>query len=68
MKNYAYTNSQISALIAEHIHSKRDREILIDYFINGITYEKIAESHKLSVRRTAEIIRHGREKLIPMIH
>ena len=51
-----YTNSQIRALIEEHVHSIRDREILFDRLIDGLTYEKISEKHDLSVVQTKRII------------
>lgn len=38
-----YTNSQIAALIDEHIHSERDRQILKRRFIDGCCYEALAE-------------------------
>lgn len=51
-----YSNSQIRELIAEYIHSIRDREILSDRLIDGMTFEKLAEKHDLSVRQTKNIV------------
>lgn len=51
-----YTNSQISALIDEYIHSERDRKILKDRYINGVCFEPLAEKYELSVRQTKNII------------
>ena len=51
-----YTNSQIEHIIDEYIHSQRDRDLLKDRFINGLTYEQIAEKHDLSVRHVKTII------------
>jgi hypothetical protein len=47
-----YTNSQISGIIDEYIHSERDRKLLKRRLIDGITYERIAEEFDLSVRQT----------------
>lgn len=58
-----YTNSQISALIDEHIHNQRDRQILKDRLIDGLTYEKLAEKHDLSFQRVRTIVYHGQTKL-----
>ena len=58
-----YTNSQISALIDEYIHSERDRAILKRRLIDGLVYEKLAEEFDLSVRHTKKIIYRGQEKL-----
>ena len=38
-----YTNSQVEAIINEHIHSQRDRAILKRRLIDGICYEPLAE-------------------------
>lgn len=51
-----YTNSQIAQVIDEYIHNQRDRDVLKSRFIDGLTYEKIAEKHELSVRYTKTII------------
>ena len=51
-----YTNSQISAVIDEYIHSERDRQILKSRFIDGLTYERLAEKYDLSVRYTKTLI------------
>ena len=38
-----YTNSEMSALIDEYIHHERNRKILKLRYLDGLTYEKIAE-------------------------
>ena len=56
-----YTNSQIRDLIAEHIHSERDRRILERRLIDGVTFERLAEEHELSVSQVKRIIWKGSE-------
>lgn len=51
-----YTNSQISQVIDEHIHSERDRKILKRRFIDGICYDPLAEEFDLSVRQIKNIV------------
>ena len=46
-----YTNSQIRELIAEYIHSERDRCILRRRLIDGMTFEKLAEEFEMSPRQ-----------------
>ena len=58
-----YTNSQIEHIIDEYIHSQRDRDLLKDRFINGLTYEQIAEKHDLSVRHVKTIIYKKQDRL-----
>ena len=51
-----YTNSQIKDLIAEHIHSLRDRQILLDRLVDGLTFEALAEKHQMSDRQIKTIV------------
>lgn len=53
-----YTNSQMSALIDEHIHNEKCRAILKLRFIDGLTYEKIAENDQVNLtpRRVAYLV------------
>ena len=51
-----YTNSQIRDLIAEHIHSERDRKILQRRLIDGITIERLSEEFGLSPRNVRYIL------------
>ena len=46
-----YSNSQIREIIEEWIHNGRDRIILADRLIDGMTFEQIAEKHDMSVRQ-----------------
>lgn len=57
------TNSEIQNWIDEYIHNKRDRDILKDRFINGMTHEQIAEKYDLSVRRVKTIIYKAENRL-----
>lgn len=51
-----YTNSRISAVIDEYIHNERNRKLLKRRYIDGITYERLAEEFDLSVRQTKAIV------------
>ena len=51
-----YTNSQIRELIAEHIHSERDRKILERRLIDGIVFEKLAEEFDMSPRQIRNVV------------
>lgn len=58
-----YTNSQICALIDEHIHSDRDRRILKRRLIDGICFEPLAEEFDMSDRQIKRIIYKLQEQL-----
>lgn len=51
-----YTNSQMVALIREHIHSDRDRKILYSRLIDGMTIERMSDKYQLSPRQIKNII------------
>lgn len=62
-----YTNSQMTSLIDEHIHSERDRAMLKRRLIDGICFEPLAEEFDLSVRHTKEIIYRAQEILFMLL-
>lgn len=51
-----YTNSQMRALIDEHIHSERDRQILKRRLVDGVVYEALAEEFDMSDRQIKRIV------------
>lgn len=62
MQHYdSLTNSQIEEIIAEKIHSERDRRIIRMKLIDGLSYEKIAELVDMSTRQIQNIERKYRE-------
>lgn len=62
-----YTNSQISPLIDEHIHSERDRAILKRRLIDGVLYEPLAEEFGLSVVQTKNIVYKLQNKIFKFL-
>lgn len=62
-----YSNSQISELIDEWIHSERNRAILKRRLIDGITFEALAEEFEMSVRQIKRIVYKSSERLFKHI-
>lgn len=58
-----YTNSQIRELIAEWIHSERDRRLLERRLIDGVTFERLAEEFDMSDRQVRRIVYRLQESL-----
>ena len=58
-----YSNSQIRELIAEYIHSERDRGILARRLIDGITFERLAEEFEMSPKQVRVIV-HRQEQVL----
>lgn len=51
-----YTNSEISKIIDEYIHSERDRGILKSRFIDGLTFDELSAIYNLSNRHIKTIV------------
>lgn len=53
-----YTNSQITLLIDEHIHKKRDREIMKLHYVDGLSADVIAKREEIDLtpRRVSQIL------------
>ncbi len=62
-----YTNSQMSLLIDEHIHSERDRAILKRRLLDGICYEPLADEFDMSVRQVKNIVYKQEKRLFKRI-
>lgn len=65
--NKEYTNTRISNVIDEYIHSERDRAILKRRFEDGICYEPLAEEFDMSVAQVKRIIYKNENKIIKHI-
>lgn len=58
-----YINSKFTDAIREHIHHERNREIMFLHFVQGMTYEEIAEQYGLSWRHVARICSNNLAKI-----
>lgn len=60
-----YTNSQIEKLIDEHIHNKRNRLMLKLHFIDGESFDCIANNPEIKItpRQIARVISKESAKL-----
>ena len=48
------------ALVMDRIHNERHRQVLIDRFCDGYTFEQVAERNDYSVRQAKNIVyRYG---------
>lgn len=64
LDRFNLSNSEVSYLIDQWIRNERYRAILKDRLINGLTYERLAEKHDMSVRQTKNIVYKSTEKLV----
>ena len=63
-----YTNSQIKKVIDEHIHNKRNRDILKRRLIDGCCYEPLAEEFGVSVRQIKTIVYKNQAIIFDKMH
>ena len=50
------TNSHITEVVSEYIHNKKHREILLLRYVDGYTFEKIAEIVDMSTVQIKRIV------------
>jgi len=50
------STKQVAEIIENYIFSERDRKVLYDHFINGYTFERIAEIHELSTVQAKRVV------------
>ena len=60
-----YTNSEIDSIIAERIHNEKYRRVLHLRFVDGITYERIAEITEMSPRQIKNIVKRHSADILP---
>lgn len=58
-----YTNTEMYNLIDEWIHNARDRRIMKDRLINGLSIEVVAEKYDMSVSQLKRILEKHQEML-----
>ena len=56
-----YSNSRLREIVADYIHSERDRQILIEKYCNKKTIGQLADQFYLSETRIKNIIYKGAE-------
>lgn len=61
------SNSEIDYLIDQWIRNERYRAILKDRLINGMTFERLAEKHDMSVRQIQNIVYKSMDRLVSKI-
>lgn len=60
-KNRDYSNFRFKELTEEYIHSSRDREMLVKFYVDDATYDELCEEYCLSLSQVKRILRKGGE-------
>lgn len=63
-----YSNTQMFNLIDDWIHNARDRRIMKDRLINGLSMETLADKYYLSVAQLKRIVEKNQEVLFSYLN
>ena len=58
---YDLSRDEIVYLINQFVFSRRDREMISDRLLDGMTYEQLAEKYYMSVRQIKNIVHKSKE-------
>lgn len=58
---YDLSRDEICYLIEQFVFSKRDRQMIRDRLIDGMTYEELAEKYYMSVRQIKNIVHKNKD-------
>ena len=62
-ERYNLSRSEIQYLIDQWIFNERDRMILSDRLLNGITFERLAEKYEISTQQVKNIVYKSMDRL-----
>ena len=58
---YDLSRNDIEYLINQFIFSRRDRDMLFDRLIDGMTYDELSKKYYMSVRHIQNIVHRNKE-------
>ena len=66
-EHYNLSRDELQRIIDQWIFNERDRVILKDRLINGMTFERLAEKYGMSVRQIQNIVYKSMDRLVSKI-
>ena len=58
-----YSNLRVCEVIADYIHNARDRDLLRDNLVDGLSYDELAGKYSLTYEGVRDIVKKGRATL-----
>jgi hypothetical protein len=58
------SRSELAHLIDEWVFNKRDREIMADKLLDGLTYDELADKFCLSPQRLKVIVKVNKDRIL----
>lgn len=58
-----YSNQRVCEVIADYIHNARDRDLIRDSLVDGMSYDELAGKYSLTYEGVKNIMRKGKAAL-----
>ena len=58
-----YSNHRVREVIDEYIHSSRDRALILDNMVDGLSYDELAGKYQIAYESVRDVMRKGKEAL-----
>ena len=58
-----YSNHRVREVVDEYIHSVRDRALILDNLVDGMSYDELAGKYSLAYESVRDVMRKGKEAL-----
>lgn len=58
-----YSNHRVREVIDEYIHSRRDRALILDNMVDGLSYDELAGKYQIAYESVRDVMRKGKEAL-----
>lgn len=58
-----YSNHRVREVVDEYIHSSRDRALILDNMVDGLSYDELAGKYQIAYESVRDVMRKGKEAL-----
>ena len=58
-----YSNQRVREVIDDYIHSARDRALILDNMVDGLSYDELAGKYQIAYESVRDVMRKGKEAL-----
>jgi len=58
-----YSNQRVREVIDDYIHSIRDRALILDNMVDGLSYDELAGKYQIAYESVRDVMRKGKEAL-----
>jgi len=58
-----YSNHRVREVVEEFIHSARDRALILDNMVDGLSYDELAGKYSMSYESVKDVMKKGKTAL-----